>query len=96
MTTNYQLGAEVTFKTFTGKVGIQDTKNAYVGFRAFARIEKTGAYREVLGSSREEGSDLWVQGEYQGAYITHTHDTKDEANRLAWKAYRWLNKGVAA
>lgn len=90
----YQLGAARTFKTFTGKVAIQNTGCPYTGFRAFARNEKTGSYREVLGLSREEG-DLWVQGEFDGSWITHTHDTKDEASALGWKAYRWMNRGAA-
>lgn len=86
----YQLGAEINFPKFSGKVGVLNTKNAYVGFRAFARNEKTGTYREVLGLSKEEG--CWVDGGFEGSYFAHTHDTKDQAAKLAWRAYRWLNK----
>jgi hypothetical protein len=88
----YQLGAEINFKGFTGKVGIKN-EGGIVGFRAFARNEKTGTYREVLGCSQEDG---WVDGANEGFWFNHTHDTKDEAATLAWKAYRWLNKGRTA
>lgn len=86
----YELGAEKTFSKFSDKVGVLDTKNAYTGFRAFARNEKTGTYREVFGVSKEEGA--YVDGSFQGFSFRHTHETKAEAFALANKAYRWLNK----
>jgi hypothetical protein len=86
----YQLGGQIKFSDkFNAKVGIKAV-GGYVGYRAFARNEKTGTYREVLGSSKEDG--CYVDGNFEGSYITHTHETKAEAAKLAWKAYRWLNK----
>lgn len=86
----YQIGGEIKFSNkFSAKVGIQPV-GGYVGYRAFARNEKTGTYREVFGLSQEDG--CFVDGNFEGSMIRHTHETKSEASATAWKAYRWLNK----
>lgn len=84
---SYQLGGEFNLKA-TGAI-VTINKGGYVGFRAFARNQKTGTYREVFGVS---SNTEWVDGQDQGGYFHHTHETKDEAWKLASKAYRWLNK----
>ena len=86
----YQIGAKVNLpKHFSGKTGIVDTKNFLTGFRAFARVEKTGEYFEVFGISQEDG---WVDGTNEGFWFHHTHETREDAEKCAWKAYRWLNR----
>ena len=85
---SYQLGAEYNLEGRTGQIIVRNTKNAYVGFRAFARA-KNGCYREVFGVS---SNTEWVDGCDQGGYFHHTHETQAEAIKLASKAYRWLNK----
>lgn len=88
---SYQLGGEFTFNKLTSadKVATLNTKHALTGFRAFARNNRTGKYREVLGVSQEQE---WVDGTNEGFWFHHTHDSKETASKLAWKAYRWLNK----
>lgn len=89
----YQLGGEFNFKTVNGEIVIRKPKDAqeacFVGFRAFARNNKTGTYREVFGLSQEQE---WVDGTNEGFWFHHTHDSRENAVKLASKAYRWLNK----
>jgi hypothetical protein len=89
----YTLGGEFTFNKLTSadKVATLNTKHALTGFRAFARVEKTGKYREIFGISQED-EGTWVQGVNEGFWFHHTHEDKATASKLAWKAYRWLNK----
>lgn len=85
----YELGGTHKFSAaFTAPVGFKN-EGGYVGVRAFAR-QKNGTYREVFGLSQEEG--CYVDGTFEGSYIRHTHETQADASKLAWKAYRWLNK----
>lgn len=86
---SYILGA-IRNSKLTGKIILQAPRTAIDGWSAFARNEKTGKYHEVLGISQEE--DTWVQGENEGFWFHHTHETRDEAIKLASRAYRWLNK----
>lgn len=86
----YQLGGEYRFEGKDGKVYTKAPKHALEGWKAFARTKK-GTYREVLGCSQEQ-EGTWVQGENQGAWFCHTHDSRNDAEMQAFKAYRWLNK----
>lgn len=86
----YELGASVKFAPhITGEVAVLNTKNAYTGWRAFARNEKTGEYVEVFESCQES---QYVQGVNQGFWFRSTHETRDAAWDYASKAYRWINK----
>lgn len=85
----YELGGTHKFSAaFTAPVGIKPV-GGYVGYRAFAR-QKDGSYREVFGLSQEDG--CYVDGNFEGSMIRHTHDSHAEASAQAWKAYRWLNR----
>lgn len=87
----YELGGTFNYDHWTMPIVTIDTKNVYTGFRAFARNEKTGDYREVFESYQES---QYVQGVNQGAWYRATHETREDAKRLASQAYRWMNKGV--
>jgi hypothetical protein len=85
----YTLGGTHNSK-LTGKLIVQAPRNAIEGWRAFARIEKTGKYREVFGLSQEDNT--WIQGVNEGFWFHHTHDSREQAIELASRAYRWINK----
>jgi hypothetical protein len=85
----YELGGTFNYDHWTMPIVTIDTKNPYTGFRAFARNEKTGDYREVFELAQEK---LYVQGVNQGMWTRSTHETRDIAWDYASKAYRFMNK----
>ncbi|AGR47863.1 hypothetical protein PHIM7_161 [Sinorhizobium phage phiM7] len=87
----YELGGTFNYDHWTMPIVTIDTKNVYTGFRAFARNEATGDYREVFQLVQEQ---LFVQGVNQGACYRATHDTREEAKKFASQAYYRMNKGV--
>jgi hypothetical protein len=94
MTYTFGSTRPATFKgqEITAPVFVLNTKNAYVGFRAFARRPE-GDYVEVLEYAQEQ---MWVDGTNEGAWSASTYETSDQAFRDAYRAYRWLNNQRAA
>jgi len=84
----YQLGRK--FKLNATKGIVIRNCGPIGGFRAFARDEADGLYREALAIKRELAGE-YVDGEFQGSSIVCTADTRDEALSLANRAYRWIN-----
>lgn len=86
--TSYTLGARKTFPNISGAIA---WKNLGVigGVAAYARVEKTGEYVQVLETAPTE----WVDGEPQ-AWSTGNFETVESAKNWASKAYRYLNKGA--
>ena len=87
----YELGGTFRYDHWTMPIVTIDTKNAYTGFRAFARDEATGDYREVFELYQES---QFVQGVNQGFWNRCTHENRDDAKHFASVAYRAMNKGV--
>lgn len=85
----YELGGTFNYDHWTMPIVTIDTKNVYTGFRAFARNEATGDYREVFELYQES---QYVQGVNQGAWFRSTHETREAAKKFASQAYRWMNK----
>jgi hypothetical protein len=85
----YQISqTEIALKA-TGKVLSVAPKSAYDGWNVYVRNEKTGSYRKVFGLSQE---NEYVQGENQGGWFHHSFDSREDAAKFGWKAYRWLNR----